>query len=72
MEKPPNKGKYYDVCFRAVCNNEPATWYNHSTREYYCESCAMILNHENKRDAMRIFGHDLCTDDSIESKTPTP
>lgn len=40
-----------------------AFWFNHSTRKYYCESCAKRLNNDefNKRDAMRMFGHDLCT-----------
>lgn len=36
------------ICHRGVCNNPDATYFNHSTREYYCASCAYdIQDYEN-------------------------
>jgi hypothetical protein len=55
------KGDLNDECNRTVCHRSPANWYNHSTRKHYCHECALILNRENERDAMRLFGHALCT-----------
>ena len=48
-------------CNRRCCQNADAQWYNHSTQAYYCESCAILLNRMNKEDAMRLYGHNLCT-----------
>jgi uncharacterized Zn ribbon protein len=59
-----DKGKLNGSCNITSCQKpNSATWYNHSTRKYYCESCANRLNNDefNKRDAMKMFGHDLCT-----------
>lgn len=55
------KGEYGQECNRTACKNPLAFFYNHSTRKYYCEVCAVLLNKVNKTDAMRLFGHDLCT-----------
>ncbi|MCK5616379.1 hypothetical protein KAR91_81710, partial [Candidatus Pacearchaeota archaeon] len=38
------------------------------TRKYYCESCAVDLNEYNRIDALRLYGHDLCTLDETDSK----
>ena len=59
-------GSYLGLCNRTACRAPKANWYNHSTRKYYCFDCAIMLNRENFIDAMRLFGHDLCT----EVKTP--
>jgi len=59
------KGEYNGVCNLTACTSgKPATWYNHGSQAYYCRSCAMRLNNDpfNKRDAERLFGHDLCTE----------
>lgn len=59
-----DKGDFEGTCNITACSTGlPATWYNHSTRKYYCESCASRLNVDefNRRDAQRMFGHDLCT-----------
>lgn len=59
-----DKGKLNGSCNITSCQKpNSATWYNHSTRKYYCDSCARRLNNDefNKRDAMKMFGHDLCT-----------
>ncbi|MFO0090041.1 MAG: hypothetical protein ACK518_04495 [bacterium] len=59
-----DKGVLNGKCNITSCQKpNSATWYNHSTQKYYCESCANRLNNDefNKRDAMRLFGHDLCT-----------
>ena len=59
-----DKGELNGKCNITRCQKpNSATWYNHSTRKHYCTSCANRLNNDefNKRDAMRMFGHDLCT-----------
>jgi len=64
-EEAKNKGELNGSCNITSCQKpNSATWYNHGTRKYYCKSCAMRLNNDefNKRDAMRMFGHDLCTE----------
>ena len=63
-----DKGQFNGKCNITSCQKpNSATWYNHSTRKYYCPSCANRLNNDefNKRDAMRMFGHDLCTPGSL-------
>lgn len=58
------KGDYNGSCNITACQRpNSATWYNHSTRKYYCPSCAIRLNTDpfNKRDSERIWGHTLCT-----------
>jgi uncharacterized Zn ribbon protein len=58
------KGELNGSCNITSCQKpNSATWYNHSTRKYYCSSCARRLNNDefNKRDVMKMFGHDLCT-----------
>ena len=55
------KGDMDDECNRTVCKNKGAVWFNHSTKKFYCSECAWIINDANKKEAMRIFGHELCT-----------
>jgi hypothetical protein len=60
-----NKGDFNGVCNLTRCTSgAKATWYNHGSRKYYCKGCAMMLNADpfNKRDAMRLFSHELCTE----------
>lgn len=66
---PADKGQFGGHCNRSACLAPNATWYNHSTRLYYCEECAKILNYENRFDSARMFGHDLCTPGLPELKT---
>lgn len=65
LEKPlqpaGEKGAYHGICNRTACSHEPAVYYNHSTRMYYCPSCAHDINKWNRTDALKRFGHDLCT-----------
>ncbi len=59
-----DKGELKGRCNITRCQKpNSATWYNHSTRKHYCPSCANRLNSDefNRSDAMRMFGHDLCT-----------
>ena len=56
-----NKGDFNAECNRTACDNPEAVYYNHSTRKHYCYSCAMQINQANRADALRLFGHDLCT-----------
>lgn len=60
---PSDKGEYLGSCNRSACLKAGAVWFNHSTRRYYCEDCAHWLNTNdfNRRDALRLWGHDLCT-----------
>ena len=48
-DRPPkeNKGKFEGDCNVSACSNKDATWYNKSTRAYYCASCARRINSEN-------------------------
>jgi hypothetical protein len=55
------KGDFNQDCNRTSCANSPATFYNHSTRKYYCTNCAADINEANYRDAIRLYGHELCT-----------
>lgn len=61
---PADKGEFLGSCNRSACLRPGANWYNHSTRKYYCRNCAHELNYDpfNRRDAMEIFGHLLCTE----------
>jgi hypothetical protein len=56
------KGLFNGNCNRTACQKPEATWYNHSTQAYYCAECANLINFHNRLDAMRLFGHDLCTE----------
>lgn len=60
MEKP-DKGELDGSCNRTACQKPGAKWFNHSTRKYYCGDCADLINKANFSDAMRLYGHDLCT-----------
>lgn len=58
------KGVYNQECNITSCQKpNSAVWFNHSTRKYYCSSCARRLNEDvfNARDAKEMFGHSLCT-----------
>ncbi len=58
---PLVKGALHGLCNRVACQKPGANYYNHSTREHYCEECAELINHHNYADAMRLYGHVLCT-----------
>lgn len=60
---PALKGVKNGNCNMTRCQRPGATWYNHGSHAYYCEDCAWELNHDgfNKRHAMEMFGHPLCT-----------
>lgn len=61
------KGIKNGNCNRTSCQKPGAVYYNHSTRLYYCKTCADEINRVNRADAMRMFGHELCT---IDESTP--
>lgn len=71
------KGIYMGTCNMSSCKTgEPASWYNYGSLNYYCPSCAKRLSSDefNKRDAQRLFGHDLCLEGQerkIEELTET-
>lgn len=60
-ELPKDKGEFGGSCNRSACLKPHATWYNHSTRLYYCRECANLMNAVNRSDAQRLYGHELCT-----------
>ncbi len=39
----PLKGQKLGECQRTACRNPHATWYNFSTRNYYCAPCALKI-----------------------------
>lgn len=63
-DKPVNKGFFMGSCNRSACLRPNARWYNHGSLAYYCEACAMDLNHDtfNRREALDEWGHLLCTE----------
>jgi len=61
MKSPTLKGIFNGNCNRTVCQEPGAVWFNHSTRMYYCQKCADLINEENYADAIRLYGHQLCT-----------
>jgi hypothetical protein len=66
------KGELNGTCNLSSCTSkQPATWYNHGSREHYCEKCAKRLNADpfNRRDAHARFGHELCTPAAPEPST---
>ena len=63
-----DKGEFGGSCNITHCQRpNSATWYNHSTRKYYCRFCAHDLNydHFNRKDAMDMWGHLLCTEGKV-------
>lgn len=65
-----DKGKKGGACNVTSCQlPNSALWYNHSTQAYYCETCAKAINDSNRADAMRLYGHELCT---LEEAEPQP
>lgn len=65
------KGEFKQECNRTACSNADAVFYNHSTRKYYCGTCATLINKVNRADAMRMFGHDLCILEDGQEYTAT-
>jgi hypothetical protein len=35
----PNKGHEGGACNRQLCQHEPANWFNHGSRSWYCDTC---------------------------------
>lgn len=54
-----SKGGPGEECARTACSNKPAIGYNRSTGMWYCRECSILLNRENKEEAMKIFGGPL-------------
>ncbi len=42
----PNKGLEGGACNRRACQAEPALWYNHGSRSWYCEDCANDIGND--------------------------
>lgn len=57
----PQKGLKGGNCNRTACQKPGAQFFNHSTKKYYCQTCAMLINRANHNDAMAMLGHALCT-----------
>lgn len=55
------KGAYNGLCNRTACQQPGAVFFNWSTQLYYCPSCAKLINDVNHTDALRMYGHELCT-----------
>lgn len=54
------KGIHGHECNRTVCRNAPATYYNQSTKKYYCAECATKINNLNRLEAYESFKSELC------------
>jgi hypothetical protein len=60
------KGEKNGLCNITACQSpHNVIWYNHGSDAYYCPTCAAWLNRDtfNKSEALKLFGHDLCTED---------
>ena len=75
-DRPPqnaaDKGEFGGSCNITHCQRpNSATWFNHSTRKYYCRSCAHDLNYDsfNRREALEMWGHLLCTEGKYDPDT---
>jgi hypothetical protein len=56
------KGEKGQRCNRTACQAPGAYWYNHSTRAYYCGTCAELINAECAQDSYtQGLGHSLLT-----------
>ena len=62
--EPYPKGERLGSCNRTACQCRGGivTWFNHSTKKYYCCFCAQKINKANEKEAMELFGHALCTE----------
>jgi len=66
MKQPSeSKGELRGECARSVCHSFPATWFNKSTRKYYCLACAVAINRTNYKDALELYGTELCVPASV-------
>jgi hypothetical protein len=68
----PDKGLKGGSCNRTACQAPGAMWFNHSTRAYYCQWCARLINESCRNDDyVKGLGHDLLTLDLPEGSHPT-
>ncbi|TDQ27667.1 hypothetical protein [Tenacibaculum caenipelagi] len=68
-----DKGELNGTCNMSSCTTgKKANWYNYGSRKHYCENCARRLNADefNQRDAMRLFGHELCKEVKQQESYP--
>jgi hypothetical protein len=74
MELKADKGNKNGSCNVTACQQPGATYFNKSTRKYYCADCAEHINWPGGRaDTMRLYGTPLlCEQDkpnAIETKS---
>ena len=55
-ELKPDKGRMNGSCNRTACQQPGASWFNTSTRAYYCEPCARDITDFTKR----VDGFHIC------------
>ena len=53
----PDKGQLNGSCNREACQKPGAVWFNRSTRQYYCPTCAHEINRWNPEG---LNGSPLC------------
>lgn len=68
---PELKGVFNGNCNRTACQKPDATFFNFSTRAYYCTECANTINKMNP-ESFELFGHELCIhqDTPYDKNTP--
>lgn len=68
-----DKGLKGGSCNRTACQAPNAMWFNHSTRAYYCQWCARLINDACRNDDfVKGLGHPLLTLDLPEGSHPHP
>ena len=57
------------LCARSICRQPlkvGETFFNLSTRGFYCQACAVMLNRVNEKDALELYGGPLCVPVCLE------
>lgn len=62
-----NKGQLDGTCYRTICDNTPALYWNKSTKKHYCVACAEMINDAIRGEAYALYGAELCQlDESLQ------
>lgn len=61
LPNPALKGVKNGNCNRQACQRPGATWFNSSTRAYYCKKCAAKINYWSELD----WNETICTEETV-------
>jgi len=55
-DKKMKKGLPGEICYRSTCSGFPAIGFNRSNGEFYCRKCSLLINKENEKEAIALYG----------------